>query len=102
MYYKNIYFQIIPNLLLVKRDEAISLLVCTIFLHPEQTQREKLLQLLLNLKKKMEKDDRTIIISGEYIIINISFYVLCIMKICFSFSRISIISPVEFRNKLWT
>lgn len=57
--------QIVPNLLLVKRDEVIGLLVCAIFLHPEQSQRDKLLQLLLNLKKKMEKEDRALIISGK-------------------------------------
>lgn len=63
------FFQIIPNILLVKRDEVIPLLICTIFLQPQQAQREKLLQLLLNLRKKMEKDDRALIISG-YIFIH--------------------------------
>ncbi|XP_011301250.1 lisH domain and HEAT repeat-containing protein KIAA1468-like [Fopius arisanus] len=56
--------KITPNIVLNKREEIIPLILNTIRLHPDPSEREKLLQLLFNLKKKPQEDERRILLGG--------------------------------------
>lgn len=56
--------RIIPNILLNKREDVVALLVSTICLSPNSNVRDKLLQLLFNLKKKPNLNERSIILAG--------------------------------------
>ncbi|XP_049808480.1 RAB11-binding protein RELCH homolog [Schistocerca nitens] len=56
--------RVIPNIILNKREEIIPLIVMTIQLHPEADSRDKLLNLLFNLKKKPNEEERLTIIAG--------------------------------------
>ncbi|XP_030831289.1 RAB11-binding protein RELCH homolog isoform X1 [Strongylocentrotus purpuratus] len=55
---------IIPNVLLAKREELVPLILCTASSHPEARERDQLLNLLFNLIKKPDEDQRQIILSG--------------------------------------
>ncbi|XP_063983831.1 RAB11-binding protein RELCH homolog [Diachasmimorpha longicaudata] len=63
--------KITPNIVLNKRDEIIPLILNTIRLHSDSSEREKLLQLLFNLKKKPQEDERRILLGGLVSIIKI-------------------------------
>ncbi|KAF5303993.1 hypothetical protein FQA39_LY01778 [Lamprigera yunnana] len=56
--------RIIPNIILNKREEVVPLLVCVVYLNPNASERDKLLQQLFNLKKKPTQDERDIILAG--------------------------------------
>ncbi|XP_039285476.1 RAB11-binding protein RELCH homolog [Nilaparvata lugens] len=56
--------RIIPNIVLNKRDEAVPLIISTIHLSPNPVEREGLIQLLFNLKKRPHEDERRIILTG--------------------------------------
>lgn len=56
--------RIVPNVILNKREEVIPLILSTIRLHNDSTEREKLLQLLFNLKKRPQEDERQLILAG--------------------------------------
>lgn len=55
---------IIPNIILNKREEVIPLLMASIYLNPKASERDKLLQQLFNLKKKPTESERLIILTG--------------------------------------
>ncbi|XP_015110035.1 RAB11-binding protein RELCH homolog [Diachasma alloeum] len=63
--------KITPNIVLNKRDEVIPLILNTIRLHSDPSEREKLLQLLFNLKKKPQEEERRILLGGLVSIIKI-------------------------------
>ncbi|KAG0422945.1 hypothetical protein HPB47_001231, partial [Ixodes persulcatus] len=54
---------IVPNVLLAKR-EAIPLLLAAINLHPDARERDALLNLLFNLTKRPDDDQRRVILAG--------------------------------------
>lgn len=56
--------RIVPNIILNKREEIIPLILSTIHLHPNSNEKEKLLQLLFNLKKRPQEDERQMILAG--------------------------------------
>ncbi|KAK4876752.1 hypothetical protein RN001_009258 [Aquatica leii] len=56
--------RIIPNVILNKREEVIPLLVCVVYLNPNASERDKLLQQLYNLKKKPSQEEREVILAG--------------------------------------
>ncbi|XP_076243392.1 RAB11-binding protein RELCH homolog [Calliopsis andreniformis] len=56
--------RIVPNLILNKREEVIPLILSAIRLHTDSAEREKLLQLLFNLKKRPQEDERQLILAG--------------------------------------
>ncbi|KAF7994246.1 hypothetical protein HCN44_003336 [Aphidius gifuensis] len=56
--------KIIPNIIPNKRDESIPLILNTICKNNNSIEREKLLQLLFNLKKKPQDNDRRLLLSG--------------------------------------
>ncbi|XP_063235480.1 RAB11-binding protein RELCH homolog [Bacillus rossius redtenbacheri] len=56
--------RIIPNVILNKREELLPLIISTIHLHPEASERDLLLNLLFNLKKRPQEDERRVILSG--------------------------------------
>ncbi|KAK5642547.1 hypothetical protein RI129_008714 [Pyrocoelia pectoralis] len=56
--------RIIPNIILNKREEVVPLLVCLVYLNPNASERDKLLQQLFNLKKKPSHEEREIILAG--------------------------------------
>ncbi|XP_076170747.1 RAB11-binding protein RELCH homolog isoform X1 [Ptiloglossa arizonensis] len=56
--------RIVPNVILNKREEVIPLILSVIRLHTESAEREKLLQLLFNLKKRPQEDERQLILAG--------------------------------------
>lgn len=58
--------RIVPNIILNKREEIIPLILSAIHLHSHSNEREKLLQLLFNLKKRPQEDERQIILAGWY------------------------------------
>ncbi|XP_020279008.1 lisH domain and HEAT repeat-containing protein KIAA1468 homolog isoform X2 [Pseudomyrmex gracilis] len=60
----NILPRIVPNVILNKREEIIPLILSAIHLHSNSNEREKLLQLLFNLKKRPQEDERQIILAG--------------------------------------
>ncbi|XP_077503426.1 RAB11-binding protein RELCH homolog isoform X2 [Amblyomma americanum] len=55
---------IVPNVLLAKREELVPLLLATINLHPDATERDALLNLLFNLTKRPDDAQRRIILAG--------------------------------------
>lgn len=55
---------IVPNVILAKRDELIPLLLITIQMHPESKIRDHFLNLLFNLIKRPEASQREMIIRG--------------------------------------
>lgn len=57
--------RIVPNVILNKREEAIPLILSVIRLHTDSAEREKLLQLLFNLKKRPQEDERQLILAGN-------------------------------------
>lgn len=56
--------RIVPNIILNKREEIIPLILSALYLHPNSSEREKLLQLLFNLKKRPQEDERQMILAG--------------------------------------
>lgn len=63
--------RVVPNIILNKREEIIPLILSAIHLHSNSSEREKLLQLLFNLKKRPQEDERQMILAGENKIFNI-------------------------------
>ncbi|GFO28822.1 lish domain and heat repeat-containing protein kiaa1468 [Plakobranchus ocellatus] len=55
---------IVPNVLLAKREELIPLILWTAILHPEPKERDQLLNMLFNLIKKPDDEQRQMILSG--------------------------------------
>ncbi|XP_022335472.2 RAB11-binding protein RELCH homolog isoform X2 [Crassostrea virginica] len=55
---------IVPNVLLAKREELIPLILCTAMLHPDSKERDKLLNILFNLIKKPDEEQRQMIMTG--------------------------------------
>ncbi|OWF38039.1 hypothetical protein KP79_PYT14357 [Mizuhopecten yessoensis] len=55
---------IVPNVLLAKREELIPLILCTAMLHPDQKERDQLLNILFNLIKKPDDEQRQMILTG--------------------------------------
>ncbi|XP_035218568.1 RAB11-binding protein RELCH homolog isoform X2 [Stegodyphus dumicola] len=55
---------IVPNILLAKREELIPLILCAIALHPDPKQRDKLLNILFNLIKRPDEEQRQMILTG--------------------------------------
>ncbi|KAK0167734.1 hypothetical protein PV327_001605 [Microctonus hyperodae] len=62
---------IVPYIALNKRDQAIPLILNAIKLNHEATQRNKLLQLLFNLKKKPQQAERNILLKTLVSLMNI-------------------------------
>lgn len=56
--------RIVPNVILNKREEVIPLLLSAIRLHSDSSEREKLIHLLFNLKKRPQEDERQMILAG--------------------------------------
>ncbi|KAL6426044.1 hypothetical protein ACFW04_008967 [Cataglyphis niger] len=56
--------RVVPNIILNKREEIIPLILSAIHLHSISSEREKLLQLLFNLKKRPHEDERQMILAG--------------------------------------
>ena len=56
--------KIVPNILLNKREELLPLLIIAIQHHPESKTRDQLLNLLFNLTKKPEAEQRKVILKG--------------------------------------
>lgn len=57
--------RIVPNVILNKREEMIPLILSAVQLHSNPREREKLLQLLFNLKKRPQQEERLMILAGE-------------------------------------
>ncbi|ELT88848.1 hypothetical protein CAPTEDRAFT_190660 [Capitella teleta] len=55
---------IVPNVLLAKREELIPLIICTATLHPDAKQRDDLLNILFNLIKRPDAEQRQMILTG--------------------------------------
>ncbi|EEC17230.1 conserved hypothetical protein [Ixodes scapularis] len=55
---------IVPNVLLAKREASIPLLLAAINLHPDARERDALLNLLFNLTKRPDDDQRRVILAG--------------------------------------
>ncbi|XP_029838748.3 RAB11-binding protein RELCH homolog isoform X2 [Ixodes scapularis] len=55
---------IVPNVLLAKREELVPLLLAAINLHPDARERDALLNLLFNLTKRPDDDQRRVILAG--------------------------------------
>ncbi|XP_067652799.1 RAB11-binding protein RELCH homolog [Haliotis asinina] len=55
---------IVPNVLLAKREELIPLILCTAMLHSDSKERDRLLNILFNLIKKPDDEQRQIILTG--------------------------------------
>ncbi|XP_052816582.1 RAB11-binding protein RELCH homolog isoform X2 [Mya arenaria] len=55
---------IVPNVLLAKREELIPLIICTAMLHPDARERDNLLNILFNLIKKPDEEQRQMILTG--------------------------------------
>ncbi|CAL1295701.1 unnamed protein product [Larinioides sclopetarius] len=55
---------IVPNILLAKREELIPLILCAIALHPDPKERDKLLNILFNLIKRPDEEQRHMILTG--------------------------------------
>ena len=56
--------KIVPNILLNKREELLPLLIIAIQHHPDSKTRDQLLNLLFNLTKKPELEQRKVILKG--------------------------------------
>lgn len=57
--------RVVPNILLNKREEVIPLLISAVLLSNSSQDRDKLLHLLLNLKKRPTDEERLMIIAGK-------------------------------------
>jgi hypothetical protein len=55
---------IVPNVILAKREELIPLILCTATLHPDSTERDNLLNILFNLIKRPDIEQRQMILTG--------------------------------------
>ncbi|XP_054716426.1 RAB11-binding protein RELCH homolog [Uloborus diversus] len=55
---------VVPNILLAKREELIPLILCATALHPDSKERDKLLNILFNLIKRPDEDQRQMILTG--------------------------------------
>ncbi|GFV50542.1 RAB11-binding protein RELCH homolog [Trichonephila clavipes] len=55
---------IVPNILLAKREELIPLILCAIALHTDPKERDKLLNILFNLIKRPDEEQRHMILTG--------------------------------------
>ncbi|XP_076331644.1 RAB11-binding protein RELCH homolog isoform X1 [Tachypleus tridentatus] len=55
---------IVPNVILAKREELIPVILCTIGLHPSARDRDKLLNILFNLIKRPDEEQRHMILAG--------------------------------------
>ncbi|KAL4235190.1 hypothetical protein ACF0H5_006828 [Mactra antiquata] len=55
---------IVPNVLLAKREELIPLIISTAMLHPDSKERDNLLNILFNLIKKPDEEQRHMILTG--------------------------------------
>ncbi|CAG0880481.1 unnamed protein product [Darwinula stevensoni] len=55
---------IVPNVLLAKREELLPLLLCAVILHPRSDDRDRLLNIMFNLIKRPSEEQRRMIISG--------------------------------------
>ncbi|XP_032664544.1 RAB11-binding protein RELCH homolog [Odontomachus brunneus] len=64
--------RIVPNIILNKREEIIPLILSAIHLHPNSSEREKLLQLLFNLKKRPQEDERQMILAGLIVMVKLA------------------------------
>ncbi|XP_011138092.2 lisH domain and HEAT repeat-containing protein KIAA1468 homolog [Harpegnathos saltator] len=64
--------RIVPNIILNKREEIIPLVLSAIHLHPNSSEREKLLQLLFNLKKRPQEDERQMILAGLIVMVKLA------------------------------
>ncbi|XP_046396336.1 RAB11-binding protein RELCH homolog [Ischnura elegans] len=56
--------RIVPNVVLTQREELIPLMICTVWLHPDPSERNRLLSLLFNLKKRPTPEERQTILAG--------------------------------------
>ncbi|XP_071451362.1 RAB11-binding protein RELCH homolog [Hetaerina americana] len=56
--------RIVPNVVLTQREELIPLMICTVWLHPDPLERNRLLSLLFNLKKRPTSEERQTILAG--------------------------------------
>ncbi|KYM94013.1 hypothetical protein ALC62_15375 [Cyphomyrmex costatus] len=56
--------RVVPNIILNRREEIIPLILSAIHLHPNYSERDKLLQMLFNLKKRPQEDERQTILAG--------------------------------------
>lgn len=56
--------KIVPNVILAKRDELIPLLMITIQIHPDSRIRDQFLNILFNLIKRPDLEQRKMILSG--------------------------------------
>ena len=55
---------IVPNILLAKRNELIPILICTATLHPDSGKRDELLNIVFNLIKRPDPEERNMILTG--------------------------------------
>jgi hypothetical protein len=55
---------IVPNVILAKREELIPVLLCTVAHHPDAKDRDRLLNMMFNLIKRPDKNQRQMIMSG--------------------------------------
>ncbi|KAL8571755.1 hypothetical protein ACOMHN_051122 [Nucella lapillus] len=55
---------IVPHVLLGKREELIPLILATAMLHPDSKERDRLLNILFNLIKKPDSEQRQMILTG--------------------------------------
>ncbi|KAG5317288.1 K1468 protein, partial [Pseudoatta argentina] len=56
--------RVVPNIILNRREEIIPLILSAIHLHSNSSERDKLLQMLFNLKKRPHEDERQMILAG--------------------------------------
>ncbi|KAG5321501.1 K1468 protein, partial [Acromyrmex heyeri] len=56
--------RVVPNIILNRREEIIPLILSAIHLHSNSSERDKLLQMLFNLKKRPQEDERQMILAG--------------------------------------
>jgi hypothetical protein len=60
-----VYFEdIVPGVILKRREELIPVIVCSISQHPDPNNRYTLTQLLFNLIKKPNESERKILVEG--------------------------------------
>ncbi|XP_014473409.1 PREDICTED: lisH domain and HEAT repeat-containing protein KIAA1468 homolog isoform X2 [Dinoponera quadriceps] len=64
--------RVVPNIILNKREEIVPLILSAIHLHPNSGEREKLLQLLFNLKKRPQEDERQMILAGLIVMVKLA------------------------------
>lgn len=57
--------RVVPNIILNRREEIIPLILSAIYLHSNSSERDKLLQMLFNLKKRPQEDERQMILAGQ-------------------------------------